>query len=94
MVNDTKRAAAFLSSLPTEKRELPEEIRGTVIQADKKIEVTIKWGNLTIGKIEKKCCFFCILKAKLDTSTLGLLRLHRSKTQKGSSKVQEKACDM
>jgi len=42
----------------------------------------------------KKICFFCILKSKLDTSTLGLSRLRRSNTQKGSSKAQEKAWDM
>jgi hypothetical protein len=57
LVNDTKGSEAFLCGLPAEKRELAEEIRRIVIQADKKIEEAIKWGNLTFVKNGKNIAF-------------------------------------
>jgi hypothetical protein len=57
LVNDTERAAAIFFAAIQWKKELPEEIRGTVIQADKKIEEAIKWENLTFGNIEKNLLF-------------------------------------
>jgi uncharacterized protein YdhG (YjbR/CyaY superfamily) len=50
---DDARVADFLSNLPEEKRKLAEIIRRTVLQADKKVEETIKWGNLTFVKNSK-----------------------------------------
>jgi uncharacterized protein YdhG (YjbR/CyaY superfamily) len=49
------RVADFLSSLPEEKRKLTEIIRRTVLQADKKVEETIKWGTLTFQEWQKPC---------------------------------------
>jgi hypothetical protein len=57
LIRDTRVAEAFLCNLPAEKRELAEGIRRTVIQADKKIEEAIKWGNLTFVKNGKKIAF-------------------------------------
>ena len=54
---DDARVADFLSSLPEEKRKLTEIIRRTVLQADKKVEETIKWGNLTFVKNGKNLAF-------------------------------------
>lgn len=54
---DDVRVADFLDSLPEEKRKLAEIIRRTVLQADKKIEEAIKWGNLTFVKNGKNIAF-------------------------------------
>ena len=54
---DDARVADFLSNLPEEKRKLAEIIRRTVLQADKKVEETIKWGNLTFVKNSKNIAF-------------------------------------
>jgi hypothetical protein len=54
---DDTRVADFISSLPEEKRRLVEMVRRTVLQADKKIEEAIKWGNLTFVKNEKNIAF-------------------------------------
>ena len=57
LLMDDARVADFLSSLPEEKRKLAEIIRRTVLQADKKVEETIKWGNLTFVKNRKNIAF-------------------------------------
>jgi hypothetical protein len=57
LLMDDARVADFLSSLPEEKRKLAEIIRRTVLQADKKVEETIKWGNLTFVKNSKNIAF-------------------------------------
>ena len=55
--DDVRIAEDFLSSLPEEKRRLVEIVRKIVLDADKKIEETIKWGNLTFIKNRKNIAF-------------------------------------
>ena len=55
--DDARVAEDFLSSLPEEKRRLAEMVRKIVLDADKKIEETIKWGNLAFIKNRKNIAF-------------------------------------
>lgn len=66
---DDVRVADFLSNLPEEKRKLAEIIRRTVLQADKKVEETIKWGNITFVKNAKTSLLYTHM-IRDHTSTL------------------------
>ena len=55
--DDARVAEDFLSSLTEEKRRLAEMVRKIVLDADKKIEETIKWGNLAFIKNRKNIAF-------------------------------------
>jgi hypothetical protein len=76
------RVANFLSSLPGEKRKLAEIVRRTVLQADKKIEEKIKWGNLTFIKNGKNIAFVYTYD-KAQYINFGFLKATSLKDPKG-----------
>jgi hypothetical protein len=79
---DDTRVADFLSSLPEEKRKLVEMVRRTVLQADKKIEEVIKWGNLTFVRNGKNIAFIYTYD-KAPYINLGFLKATSLKDPKG-----------
>src|SRR5918999_6062247 len=79
---DDAIVADFLSSLPEEKRKLTEIIRRTVLQADKKVEETIKWGDLTFVKNGKNLAFIYTYD-KASYINFGFLKATSLKDPKG-----------
>jgi len=81
-MDDARAAEDFLSRLPDEKRKLVEMVRRTVLQADERIEETIKWGNLTFVKNRKNIAFV-YTNDKAPYINFGFLKATSLKDPKG-----------